>query len=136
MKKDKSKVEPGELPPRQQQAALLLAAGKTLGEVAERVGTSYTTVYRWRRKQEFIAYEHSLVSARNTSFQEHLEGGAIQAVQYLAGVLADPAQPVAVKLKVADSLVNAYIKATPLMERGGKTTETQELMTFLEAMPG
>ena len=119
----------------QQEAAHLLASGRTSAEVAKAVGTTYTTVYRWQRRQEFIEYQGTIAFKRDVSFQDVLEGSAKKAVTFLADVLDSPDSSLTTKMKAADSLVNAYIRATPLMETGVRTSETQEVMAFLEALP-
>ena len=124
-----------DLPLNQQKAAHMLAAGQATAQVAKALGTTYTTVYRWQQRKEFIEYRGLINYKRDETFQEVLEGGAQRAVQFLVSVLEDKDASTTVKLKAADSLVNAYIRATPLREGGQKTTETQELMSFLEALP-
>lgn len=123
------------LTPRQKQAAQLLVAGKSTAQVAQELSTTYTTVYRWQRIRIFNDYVDSLAFPRDSGFQETLEGGAKAAVRFLKDLSQDATQPMKDRIKAAGILVDSYIKATQQAPTG-KVTESQEMMAFLEALPG
>jgi transposase len=80
----------------------MIADGKSYQEVAEALGTTYTTIYRWRQKPEF---QQALTDAKaklaigDKTIDEHqveleayrrgrLDGLVMQAINTLAGVMS------------------------------------------------
>lgn len=83
-------------------AVSMIADGKSYQEVAEALGTTYTTIYRWRQKPEF---QQALTDAKaklaigDKTEEEHkveleayrrgrLDGLVMQAINTLAGVMS------------------------------------------------
>lgn len=87
---------------RQKRAVQLIAAGMTYQEVAEQLGTTYTTIYRWRQKPAFKvelekANENKATGGQNEEQMKEeldayrrgrMDGLVMQAINTLASVMA------------------------------------------------
>lgn len=96
------------LKPRQKQLAELMVAEPNLSneKYAERIGIDPTTLYRWKRNDEFNDYVHTLCQTRFKDMEklamqklrEHVENGNWKACQYVLDSLGYlPEQKIDVK---------------------------------------
>jgi transposase-like protein len=85
----------------QQQAAELVATGRTLGDVAATVGVDRSTLFRWRRLPDFVDTVASLRLEARVATVATLRANAIRAGQVIRELLDDAQVPPQVRLSAA-----------------------------------
>lgn len=101
---------------KQQRAVAALVSEPTVGAAARVAGVGETTLHRWLRQPEFA---EALRAARNEAFGAALasvQQAAVEAVQTLRGVMADPDTPPSSRVAAARSVLDIALKAHDLQE--------------------
>lgn len=98
------------LTPKQQEAAALVAAGKTQRQAAEAVGVSPQTLTAWAKNEAFKSQVQALLQPAHEGVQTALQGLHQRAAEVLASLLETA--PPATKLQ-AIRLIFEINKATP-----------------------
>ena len=98
------------LTPKQQEAAALVASGKTQRQAAEAVGVSPQTLTAWAKNEAFKSQVQALLQPAHEGVQTALQGLHQRAAEVLASLLETA--PPATKLQ-AIRLVFEINKATP-----------------------
>ena len=99
-----------DLTPKQQEAAALIASGKTQRQAAEAVGVSSQTLTAWAKKEDFQRHVQALLQPAHEGVQTALQGLHQRAAEVLASLLETA--PPATKLQ-AIRLIFEINKATP-----------------------
>ncbi|GAO23530.1 hypothetical protein ALISP_3350 [Alicycliphilus sp. B1] len=99
-----------DLTPKQQEAAALIASGKTQRQAAEAVGVSPQTLTAWSKKEDFQRHVQALLQPAHEGVQTALQGLHQRAAEVLASLLETA--PPATKLQ-AIRLIFEINKATP-----------------------
>ena len=99
-----------DLTPKQQQAAALIASGKTQRQAAEAVGVSEQTMCAWVQREDFQRHVQALLQPAHEGVQTALQGLHQRAAEVLASLLETA--PPATKLQ-AIRLIFEINKATP-----------------------
>ena len=99
-----------DLTPKQQQAASLIASGKTQRQAAEAVGVSPQTLTAWAKNEAFKSHVQALLQPAHEGVQTALQGLHQRAAEVLASLLETA--PPATKLQ-AIRLIFEINKATP-----------------------
>lgn len=95
------------LSPRQEQAAQLLYAGGTVGNVAKAVGVTERTLFNWRKVPAFGVYLNQMREASQTAIQDSFRDTASRAVSKLGTLLESDDPAIALK---AVTLVLTHLK--------------------------
>ena len=98
------------LTPKQQEAAALIASGKTQRQAAEAVGVSPQTLTAWAKNEAFKSQVQALLQPAHEGVQTALQGLHQRAAEVLASLLE--IAPPATKLQ-AIRLIFEINKATP-----------------------
>ena len=110
---------------------LALACGATIEKAAQQADVSETTVYRRLKEQ---AFSHRLQEARADMVRRAssmLTASAMESVKTLLD-LQKPAQPPAVRLGAARSVLEIGIKLRQLVELEQEMAELQEVMVTFQ----
>ena len=99
-----------DLTPKQQEAAALIASGKTQRQAAEAVGVSPQTLTAWAKNEAFKRQVQALLQPAHEGVQTALQGLHQRAAEVLASLLETA--PPATKLQ-AIRLIFEINKATP-----------------------
>ena len=99
-----------DLTPKQQEAAALIASGKTQRQAAEAVGVSPQTLTAWSKKEDFQRHVQALLQPAHEGVQTALQGLHQRAAEVLASLLESA--PPGTKLQ-AIRLIFEINKATP-----------------------
>ena len=99
-----------DLTPKQQEAAALVASGKTQRQAAEAVGVSPQTLTAWAKNEAFKSQVQALLQPAHEGVQTALQGLHQRAAEVLASLLE--IAPPATKLQ-AIRLIFEINKATP-----------------------
>lgn len=89
------------LPPRQMIAIRLLASGLTATAVAEELGISYMTLYRWKQNELFSAELNRATTSYIMEFTEKLNFSAMAAIDTLNEIMNDLREPSTHRGKIA-----------------------------------
>lgn len=95
------------LSPRQRKAALALVAGHEIATAAAVAGVSESTLYRWRRQDEFQRALRALQSELIVEHQTGLVGLLRGNRDVLAGIRDDESQPGHVRLRAVEIIENS-----------------------------
>lgn len=76
-----------DLTPKQQEAAALIASGKTQRQAAEAVGASPQTLTAWAKKEDFQRHVQALLQPVHEGVQTALQGLHQRAAEVLASLL-------------------------------------------------
>lgn len=113
----------------------LLIAGHTVPEIAEELGVSRTTVWRWSRQPEFA---HAFLELRRTRFesaQMMMDETAFDAIRVLQDVMNDEAQSGASRVAAAREVLDragwSPARKAPVRYEG---TVKQEIDGFLDRL--
>ena len=101
-----------DLTPKQQEAAALVASGKTQRQAAEAVGVSPQTLTAWAKSEAFKSQVQALLQPAHEGVQTALQGLHQRAAEVLASLLETA--PPATKLQ-AIRLIFEINKATPTL---------------------
>ena len=101
-----------DLTPKQQEAAALIASGKTQRQAAKAVGVSPQTLTAWAKKEDFQSHVRALLQPAHEGVQTALQGLHQRAAEVLASLLETA--PPATKLQ-AIRLIFEINKATPTL---------------------
>ncbi len=101
------------LTPKQQEAAALIASGKSQRQAAKAVGVSPQTLTAWAHKEEFQKHVQALLQPAHEGVQTVLQGLHQRAAEVLASLLETA--PPATKLQAIRLIfeVNKVTPATP-----------------------
>jgi len=94
------------LTPQQQRAIERLLLGATITEAAQAAGVSRQTVSEW--SNHHWPFQSELSERRAQALrdvQQRLEEAALMAVEVLAQIAADPAQPAGVRIKASVAIL-------------------------------
>jgi hypothetical protein len=106
-----------ELSPQQQQAALLMAEGKTGRQVAEALAVAEETVSRWKQQTEFEALINTCLAEAREATRYRLRTLAGKAINVIDGVLDDDKAEDKDRLSAAFQLLK-LIEVTVLFKTG------------------
>jgi len=104
----------GELPPKtslspqQVQAANLLAAGRSVTQVALDLSVGRATLYRWQQDATFVAYFNELVRERTTEVTALASSLATRALRLIQEKLEDPKTPLELQIRLAFRILSLY----------------------------
>lgn len=91
-------------------AAEMLAEGVSHTQIAEALGVSRMTIWRWLRNEDVTAYYCTLVNLRVATLKN-------EAIKYLSNALADPDCPHAVKHAIARTILERCDKLERVRDR-------------------
>ena len=120
------RVAEGDLTRKQQRAVAALVAEATFEQAARAAAVGESTLYRWLRQPEFA---EALRAARGETFGAALSSvqqAAVQAVQTLRQVMADPDTPPSSRVAAARSVLDMALKAHDLQEIEQRLTAVEE----------
>ena len=111
--------------PRRARALELLLEGRSDRETAAELGCEASTVWRWRSDPAFARELHDAQRGRVTVLNERMMALVPRAIETIAEMMNDPAQPGMLRLRAAESLLERASWST-----GAKERRIQEELTM------
>jgi Homeodomain-like domain len=117
---------------RRRKVALLLAAGRSKKEAAEKAGVSRRSVSNWMREPEFAEEVQKLRDRLVTRTVGRLAGAGDRAVRTLAELAGDKSQKGSVRATAANTLLNHLFRGVDLLD----VTRRLQILEELERQRG
>lgn len=99
-----------ELTPRQSQAIVLMAQGQPLSEVAQAIGVSANTLFRWKAEELFKAALDKTTQQIQAEVEREIRKGVLLAAKKLTGIMLDEESPRHTQLQAAEQILNRFDK--------------------------
>ncbi len=115
----------------------MLAAGNSQQEVADHLGVSKSTVWRWLQDDEFGEQLHKMTRASVSLARRQIEALIPRAIRYLARAVGSKSVPAAIRLQAARDILDRAGLMPPAAEKPGdvddRSVTAAEFAAFLDA---
>lgn len=120
------------LAPRQRRGAEMLASGISAKQVAESLGITPLTVYRWQQNETFRSQVERALCDAETEATALLRGLRLQAIERLGTLVSSTNENIA--LRTAAEILNRQKLTVPIAENGQEGCGQVDMGAVLKAL--